>query len=242
MMSTSGLKSVIAFFRGWIAEVVTRTLRDQLIKAQRRRKAAQAQASLGDITSGLTAEVDPIGAFAAEALNTPLIQGGVLLGVFGFMLVAETELAVIAGAAFVAEATATPILQFYINKLTCRRIQSLRRMGRDVIRARGASRRAHFIDSLSLARIVYRIRLQMNLLKALLKFVRSLIAHTADVAVLTYGAWLIMNGKTQIGVIVAFLSALREARDPWKELVSFYRRWSDARVKYRLVSEALSER
>ena len=34
-----------------------------------------------------TGEVDPLGEFAAEAINTPLIQGATLVAVIGFMFV-----------------------------------------------------------------------------------------------------------------------------------------------------------
>jgi hypothetical protein len=41
-------------------------------------------------------------------------------------------------------------------------------------------------------------------------------------------------------VIVAFLRGLKEIRGPWAELVNFYRRLADARVKYHLVTRAMN--
>ena len=69
---------------------------------------------------------------------------------------------------------------------------------------------------------------------------RNLIDHTADIAVIVMGATLVIRGETEIGVIVAFLSGLREVRGPWGELVSFYRRLADAWVKYALVRRAMN--
>ncbi|MEO1291274.1 MAG: ABC transporter ATP-binding protein [Pseudomonadota bacterium] len=237
---TSAIKFVITFCRGWIAEIVARVLRATLIDAQRSRRPDHAQSALGDVTSVLTAEVDPLGGFAAEALNTPLIQGGTLLGVFGFMLYVEPVLAVIGIVALLAEATITPILQHYINRLTHERITTLRRAGRDMIEAADPEQHEKAVEGLREVRHTYRVRLTMNLLKAALKIARNLIDHAADIAVIVLGALMVIRGETEIGVVVAFLSGLREVRDPWGELVNFYRRLADARVKYRLVARAIS--
>ena len=80
----------------------------------------------------------------------------------------------------------------------------------------------------------------MNVLKAVLKVARHLIERAAAVAVLTFGAVLVMRGETELGVVVASMSGLRQVQGPWSELLDFYRRLADARVKYRLVRAAIS--
>jgi hypothetical protein len=129
------IKSVVAYLRGWIAEIVSRILRDTLIDAQRRRATDHAHRALGPATSVLTAEVEPLGGFAAEAISTPLIAGATLLAVIGFMLHAEMLLAAIGIAGLLAEALVTPVLQMHINRLTHRRITALRHAGGAMIRA-----------------------------------------------------------------------------------------------------------
>jgi ABC-type bacteriocin/lantibiotic exporter with double-glycine peptidase domain len=212
-----------------------------LIDAHRRRERAVARRSLGAATSIMAGEVEPIGGFAAEALNTPLIQGGTLLGVVGFMAVTEPILAAVGFAALGAEAILTPIMQHWINVLTYRRIRTLRRASRDLIEASEAGEDGHLVDSLREIRLSYRLRMRMNLLKSLLKVLRNVIEHLAEIAILGIGAAMAMAGETQIGVIVAFLSGLRRVRAPWSELVSFYRRFVDARVKYRLVHSVIRQ-
>lgn len=242
VVAIGGIKFSIFFVRGWISEIVARILRASLVDAQRRRREAASRKSLGAVTSVLTSEVDPLGGFASEAINTPLIQVGTLLGVFGFMFYTEPALAAIGIVALIVEAIITPILQYYINLLTRKRIKTLRRAGLDMIEATDPLHHSLIIDGLHEIRETYCLRLEMNILKAALKVCRNVINHAADIGVLALGAWMIVNGETQIGVVIAFLSGIREIRSPWSELLNFYRRWADARVKYELVVGAMNDR
>jgi ABC-type bacteriocin/lantibiotic exporter with double-glycine peptidase domain len=234
------LRGLIHYLQGWIVEIVTRILRISLVAAQRRRPASQARAELGAVTSVLAAEVEPLGDFAAEAINTPLIQGGTLVSVFGYMFFTEPTLAAIGLAALVAEAVVTPVLQHFINLLTAERIVRLRRAGHDLIESVRPGRHGVFVPGLGEIRASYRLRLRMNALKAVLKIARHLIDRAATVAVLGLGAFMVIRGDTELGVVVAFISALRQIQGPWGELLDFYRRLADAQVKYRLVRQAIA--
>jgi ABC-type bacteriocin/lantibiotic exporter with double-glycine peptidase domain len=237
----AAIKSVIAYLQGWIAEIVSRILRDMLVDAQRRRTHENAHRALGPATSVLTAEVEPLGGFAAEALSTPLIAGFTLFAVVGFMLYSESLLAAIGVAGLLAEAIVTPIVQMHINRLTHRRITALRHAGGAMIRAAPPGRRGHVAAILHGVRTNYRLRMRMNLLKAELKAIRNIIERLADVLVLGVGAAMVIGGDVTLGVVVAFLAALREMRGPWTELVDFYRRFSDAFIKHRLVVDAIGD-
>lgn len=234
------LRGAIYYLQGWIVEIVSRILRISLVAAHRRRPAASARTALGATTSVLTAEVEPLGEFAAEAINTPLIQGGTLVSVFGFMFVSEPRLALIGVAALAGEATVTPILQYFINLLTAERIVRLRRAGFDLIESTEPGHHNAFVPGLGEIRRSYHLRLRMNVLKATLKVLRYAIERAATVAVLAVGSIMVVRGETEIGVVVAFLSALRQIQGPWGELLDFYRRLADARIKYRLVRQAIT--
>jgi len=239
VLARAGVKFAVIWLRGWIAEIVMRVLRVALIRARRSAGPQTGIGGLGAATSVMAGEVEPIGNFAAEALNTPLIQGGTLLAVFGFMLASEPALAAIGIAALLSEAAITPVLQHWINMLTYRRIRALRRAGHGLIAASRPEDRRALIDSLHQVRRAYRLRLRMNLLKAGLKVSRNLIDNIAEIAVLAVGASMVAAGTTELGIVVAFLAALRRVREPWSELVGFYRRLTDARVKYRLIHAQL---
>jgi ABC-type bacteriocin/lantibiotic exporter with double-glycine peptidase domain len=235
------LRGAVHYLQGWIVEIVTRILRISIISAQRKRSAAHARSELGAVTSVMAAEVEPLGDFAAEAINTPLIQGGTLASVFGYMFVTEPRLAAIGAVALIAEAGVTPILQYRINLLTAERIVRLRRAGLDLILSTEPGEHGALVPGLGEIRASYRLRLQMNALKAALKVARHVIERAATVATLAFGAVMVVNGETELGVVVAFLSGLRQVQGPWGELLDFYRRLADARVKYRLVRGAITD-
>ena len=133
VLAAALIRGLLHYLQGWIVEIVTRILRVSLVSAQRRRPAARARSELGAVTAVMAAEVEPLGDFAAEAINTPLVQGGTLVSVLGYMFVTEPRLAVIGGAALAAEGVLTPLMQERINLLTGERIVRLRRAGLDLI-------------------------------------------------------------------------------------------------------------
>ncbi len=71
------------------------------------------------------------------------------------------------------------------------------------------------------------------------RILNNLLEHSGTISVLLIGGWLAIQGRTDVGTIVAFVSGFEKISEPWRELVSFYRRSSDAGVKYRLVRDAL---
>ncbi|MEO1470531.1 MAG: hypothetical protein AAFV86_15905, partial [Pseudomonadota bacterium] len=239
MLARAGLKFAIIYLRARTAEIVARCLRHALVDAQRRRPAGEAHRALGVATSVLTTEVEPIGGFAAEALNTPLIQGGTMLGVLGFLAVAEPLLAAIAAAALAVEVVFTPVMQHLINRLTRRRIRALRHAGGAMIAAAETGAHRRLVGTLRDVRIAYALRLRQAVLKGALKVGLNLVDHAADIAVLAVGALMVIEGRIELGVIVAFLAGLREMRGPWSQLIGFYRRLSDTWIKFRLVERAI---
>ncbi len=241
VVMTAAIKYVVTYLRGWIQEIVSRILRVAIIEAQRHRQGPGAAHKLGAVTSAITAEVEDLGGFASEALNTPLIEGGTLVSLFGFIAYSEPRLAAIGIAALALQALLTPILQNRINLLTHKRIKSLRRAGLDMIDAVDPAHHDLIVPALAEVRHTYRLRLRMNVLKALLKVTNNLIMHAATISILGFGGLLVMRGEIGIGLIVAFLTGMRQIDEHWGELLDFYRRYTDARVKYRLVTGTLHD-
>lgn len=241
VLGRSLIKSAVTWLQGVIAEIISRVLRQALIDTQRRRDRNSARQELGTATSVITAEVDALGGFAAEAISTPVLQGAVMVGIIGFMLVTEPMLAAIGIAALVLEAVLTPLLQARVNRQTRRRIKSLRAVSSETIEAAETGQHYHTIEALRGIRQTFKINLFMNALKVVMKLIKHVIDHAADVAVLVVGAWLVIKGQTEIGVVVAFLAGMRELREPWGELIGFYRRWEDARTKLDLIRSALED-
>ena len=72
-------------------------------------------------------------------------------------------------------------------------------------------------------------------LKLSMKFALSIINGLGTVGILLIGGLLVLNGESDIGSVVASVSALARIIGPWKELIAFYRVLSAARVKFELL-------
>jgi len=53
------------------------------------------------------------------------------------------------------------------------------------------------------------------------------------------GVWLLLQGKTEVGTIVAFISGLSRMNDPWNDLVDFFRNLSNTSLKFRMITAEL---
>jgi ABC-type bacteriocin/lantibiotic exporter with double-glycine peptidase domain len=52
---------------------------------------------------------------------------------------------------------------------------------------------------------------------------------------------MLLNGRTEVGTIVAFISGLTRMNAPWNDLVDFFRNLMNAGVKYQLIASVLKE-
>jgi ABC-type bacteriocin/lantibiotic exporter with double-glycine peptidase domain len=79
---------------------------------------------------------------------------------------------------------------------------------------------------------IYRFKYSMNLLMTLM--------HHFSVAVaLCVGGWMALEGRIEVGSVVAVVGGLGKLNDPWGDLVNWARELSVVAVKYRLFAEAV---
>jgi ABC-type bacteriocin/lantibiotic exporter with double-glycine peptidase domain len=232
------LKFAIYYIRGMIEAKVTRIIRQRVLDAQIHRPPGPARGAVGPVTAIVAEEAYPLGGFAAQAVNTPLVEGGALIGVFGFMLYAEAELAAIAIAALALQAVVTPVVQHRINLMSARRVRAIRRASGDILDASEGVAGARFGAALTEVRLAYRLRLRMNVFKAALKAFLKVTEKLAIVLVLAMGGIMAIRGETTLGTVVAFVAGLKQLHQPWGEMIAFYRDFADALIKYRLVLSA----
>ncbi len=85
---------------------------------------------------------------------------------------------------------------------------------------------------------IYETRRQVFKLKLSIKLVLNIINGLGTVGILLIGGFLVIDGKSDIGSVVAALSAMARMMEPWKELITFYRDLSAVRVKFELLLTA----
>jgi ABC-type bacteriocin/lantibiotic exporter with double-glycine peptidase domain len=76
---------------------------------------------------------------------------------------------------------------------------------------------------------IYGVRLRLFKLKFGLKFLVSALQAVGVFALLFAGRIMVLNGTTEIRIVVAFISGLDRILDPWRELIAFVRSTSAAR-------------
>jgi ABC-type bacteriocin/lantibiotic exporter with double-glycine peptidase domain len=62
------------------------------------------------------------------------------------------------------------------------------------------------------------------------------------VVLLVGGGIMVLNGRTEIGIVAAFTSGIDRVLDPWRELIAFVRSTSAARVQFDLVESTLGRK
>ncbi len=83
-------------------------------------------------------------------------------------------------------------------------------------------RYAGFVDRLSRVRVVW------NLYKYAIKVSNNFFQSLGPFVLFLVGGYLAINGRFDLGALVAFLSANEKLYDPWKELMDFYQVYQDA--------------
>jgi ABC-type bacteriocin/lantibiotic exporter with double-glycine peptidase domain len=165
------------------------------------------------------------------------LQAGIVTSVAGYMLIVEPAIATIAIAFFVPSLLVVPLIQKKVNELAEERTTRTRALGENILEENDAGRD----ESDRLIETIYGIRIHIFYYKYFMKFLNNLIGHLGPLSILMVGGWLVIQGETEIGTIVAFISGYERMINPARDLLNFYRRLSAMRVQYRLVRDAASE-
>ena len=239
-LGQGGLKFVRNVYLERVGQGVTRRLRRRIVANE----AFGAEMAEGTKQSMIVAEAEDVGGFVAESLAFPLLQAGIVLSIAGYMLVVDPLVAVVALGFFVPSVILVAIVQPRLNRLTGDKTKTQRGLGEAVLEADlehgGAAcdddRRRAGIDRL--IERLYGLKIRIAGLKYGVKMVNNLLGHLGPLSVLVVGGYLVIQGQTTLGTVVAFISGYDKMSDPARELLNFYRRLSMMRVQYGLVREA----
>ena len=81
--------------------------------------------------------------------------------------------------------------------------------------------------------------MQIFLRKFGMNFLMNLLYTFGVIGILGVGGWLVLQGKTEVGTIVAFISGLARMNEPWGELVNYFRDVTNVGLKYRMIAAQL---
>ena len=191
----------------------------------------------------ITAEVEPLGGFIGDAFKLPIFQGGYLLVILAFLLVQNWVMAAAAVALYPLQFYVVPKLQRRVNSFAKERVRLVRRLsdrigetvsGVQEIRGNDTSAYERAAMSAVLGEI-YTVRLRIFIWKFVIKFLNNSINHLGPFCFYSIGGYFVIQGRLEIGTLMAAIAAHKDLAAPWKELLNYYQRREDARIKYEQV-------
>lgn len=230
------LKLSLNVYRGWVSETTVRRLRELVFSMTLQGHHEAAPEGAGVEIAMVLEEAEPIGGFTGISISEPLLQGGILVSVVGYMLALQPWLAVIGLAFFLPQTVFVPLLQSAINKRARSRILVKRDVSGVIADHPLATTSALWM--LDQARRIFTLNMGIYKLKYSMNLLMNLMHHLSVASAFCVGGWMVLEGHIEVGTVVAVVSGLGKLNDPWGDLVNWWREFSVVDVKYRLFADA----
>ena len=246
VVSASGLKMAINALQNIVGQQSLTDLRKQLyahiltLPMSFFRKA-----SPGMVVSSLLSEVANTGEFVGQAIAVPVTNLLTLFAFAGYLFYLNPLMAVISMALYPVAILVIPSLQKRANAANKQRVDTGRAMSTLIGETVSGIHEVHGNASFRLenrrfgaiAEKLYRVRVVWNLYKYAIKVSNNFFQNLGPFVLFLVGGYLAINGRFDLGALVAFLSANEKLYDPWKELMDFYQVYQDAKVSYGRIME-----
>lgn len=193
----------------------------------------------GTLVTMLASEAESVGTFAGGSIAVPLMLLGTLVSVVAFITVSQPWLGVIALSVILPQAVIIVGIQGRINARVRQRVQALRDATDRIADGELREVEARIVEDFD---EIYTVRRKIFFLKLSAKFVLSALSAVGAVGILFLGGWFVIDGRTDVGTVVASLTGLARIEGPWRELVGFFRTASTVRVQFGMLARAISPR
>ena len=240
------LKYTVNIKSAGLGEFTIRSLRENVLRSSASPDEAPGETrkdKSGALVTTISSQAEAVGKFVGDCISTPIVQAGTLLSVLSYMLYTEPRLGVVVLLIAVPQLFLVPIIQRRLNVHVRERAHTLARAGDlmvDPALRRGSSAGSLGSEISKAFETIYFARLHVFKLKFGLKFLISALQSMAVFVLLFVGGMMVLNGKTEIGIVVAFISGLDRVLEPWREMVAFVRSTSSARIQFDLIESTLA--
>jgi ABC-type multidrug transport system fused ATPase/permease subunit len=247
-LSIGGLKYIVNIRSAGLGEFMIRSLREAVLHSVSPSINLDAtpdetrKAKSGALVTTISSQAEAVGKFVGDCISTPIVQAGTLLSVLSYMMYTEPRLGVVVLLIAVPQLFLVPMNQRRLNVYVRERAHALVRAGDlmvDPALHRGTSAGSLGSEISKAFETIYLSRLHVFKLKFGLKFLISALQSMAVFVLLFVGGIMVLNGKTEIGIVVAFISGLDRVLEPWREMIAFVRSTSSARVQFDLIEGTL---
>ncbi|WP_320172731.1 ABC transporter ATP-binding protein/permease [Maridesulfovibrio sp.] len=203
------------------------------------------KANPGMVVSSLVTELAPAGEYVGQSVAVPVTNLLTLIAFAGYMFFLNPIMAAISIALYPFVIYLVPKLQKRSNRANKQRVDTTRYLSSHInetisgiheIHGNGSYRIENrkygaFVDRL------FKIRITWILYKQGIKVLNSFFQNLGPFLLFIVGGYLAIQGRFDLGALVAFLSAYEKIYDPWKELMDFYQVHNDSAVRYNRVME-----
>lgn len=231
------LKLALRLYQSWISESAIIYTRRHLLGLYNDRLERGPEPKTGRAVAVMTAETDKLGGFVGEGLVQAASNTAMLIGAIGYMVIVDWRIALFGLAFMLPQILLTPFMQNRLNQLVEQRVGHMRDLGDGVAVASGTVKE----DGEGILSRIYQNRMRFFLVKFSMKALLNLLNAAAPLTVLIYGGYLVLQGETTVGVIVAFLAGFQHVSAPLRELIAFYRVAEQARVQHEMIAGWMTE-
>ncbi|WP_028750094.1 ABC transporter ATP-binding protein [Rhizobium leucaenae] len=242
-------KLYINTYKGRLGERMLRRIRFELIDRVLRFPPAHfKRVKPAEIATMIKDEVEPMGGFTGDAFVQPALLGGQAITALVFIILQNFWLGMIAAAIVAVHAVVIPRMRKRLLELGRQRQLTARELsGRvgEIVEGIGT---IHANDTTNLERadianrlgLIFSIRYDLYQWKFLVKFINNFLAQVTPFLFYSIGGFLALQGRLDIGQLVAVINAYKDLPGPLKELIDWDQSRQDVQVKYNQVVEQFS--
>lgn len=242
-------KFYINTFKGRLGERLLRRIRFELVDRVLRFPPSHfKRVKPAEIATMIKDEVEPLGGFTGDAFVSPALLGGQALTALVFILLQSFWLGLIATLIVAVQAVIIPRMRKRLLVLGRERQLTARELsGRvsEIVDGIGAIR-GHDTSNYERADIaarlgrIFKIRYDLYQWKFLVKFINNFLAQVTPFLFYAIGGYFALQGRLDIGQLVAVIGAYKDLPGPLKELIDWDQARQDVQVKYAQVVEQFS--
>lgn len=239
-------KLYINTYKGRLGERMLRRIRFELVdrilrfppNVFKRVKASEMATMVKD-------EVEPLGGFIGDAFVQPALLGGQALTALIFIIIQSFWLGMIAAVIVAVQLVIIPQMRKRLIRLGRERQLTARALsGRvgEIVDGIGA---VHIHDTSNFERAdiaerlgtIFKIRYDLYQWKFLVKFINNFLAQVTPFLFYLIGGYFALQGRLDIGQLVAVIAAYKDLPGPLKDLIDWDQARQDVQVKYQQVVE-----
>jgi len=240
------LKYFTSTFRYRVGDRLLRRLRYDLIERLLRFPSGEFRTmSSEQVVSMITAETSSLGYFFAEAFAVPAVALGTLATIVLFMFMQNWMMGVAAIAMYPVQIYLIPKIQRRINALQRQEVRAMRDISQRIGDVVSGVNEIHGHDTsqYELADFsqrlgtVFGFRVKMSSKRYIANVLNQVCSQLTPFLFLSIGGYLVIVGRLSLGSLVAVLAAYKDMYSPWKDLIDYYQKSEDARVRYDQLAE-----